>query len=441
MGAPMMRIGQDGLGKCTKCNGSVVWVKAGERWAGIVGTQFVTEFGQEPYNGSGIRKFAVRMTASAVLHTCNTWDDAVKRRFEAVVAQGEGSAPKVPVVREDEMKDEKPAKPAKPAGDNPLVGLTQWIEAKIAEVAQESVNEERVKGIVDEAIASLPKPGEVVIERIFVTKGDGVKHEIKGHVHPAFGEVMMWVGLRIPVWMPGRPGAGKSHLARQIATALSVPYYELVLSPADTPGKISGFFAVDGKTVVSTEFRKAWVDGGVVHIEEVANGNPAALVTLNSALANGHCTFPDGQFPRHPECIVLASDNTWGLGGDPAFPTRRAVDGAFRDRFAFVEVDYVDAFEDAIALDLAGGNETVAKPWVAWVRSVRAWAAQNAPTLQITPRATYNGVKALVDSKALPGVAPSAKLERIADGVVLKTKDAGLRNRILAACPLPKVQL
>jgi hypothetical protein len=438
----MMRIGQDGLGTCTKCSAAVVWVKSGERWAGIVSTRFVSEFGQEPYNGTGIRKFATRLTHDAVLHTCNTWDDAVKRRFDQVVALTLGgekvkAEPKAPVIGGDEMKD----KPAKPAGENPLVGLTQWIEAKIAEVAQESVNEERVSAIVAEAIAALPKPGEVVIERIFVAKSDGNKVEVKGHVHPAFGEIMMWVGLRIPVWMPGRPGSGKSHLARQIAETLGVSYYELVLSPADTPGKITGFFAVDGNTVVSTEFRKAWIEGGVVHIEEVANGNPASLVTLNSALANGHCTFPDGQYPRHADCIVLASDNTWGLGGDPAFPTRRAVDGAFQDRFTFVEVDYVDAFEDSIALDLAGGNETVAKPWVAWVRSVRAWAAQNAPTLQITPRATYNGVKALVDSKALPGVAPSAKLERIADGVVLKTKDAGLRNRILAACPLPKVQL
>ncbi len=449
MAAPVMRIETDGVGRCTKCSQRVFWVKSGGGWAGVVGGESIKETATEPYAGqkSTSRVVAIALYPGARQHSCHPEvTGKYASRFAAFMA-GQ-PMPKLPPPPKDEPKDELPKEEQKDTtpkeeqmkdGSNPFQGLMDYIDGRVTTLAANSLDVDKVNAIVAEAIASLPKPGETIIEKIIVAYSDGTQREVKGHVHPSYQEVMALLMTGVPVWMPGPPGAGKSHLGRQLADALGIAYYELVLSPADTPGKISGFFAVDGKTVVSTEFRKAWVNGGVIHIEEVANGNPAALVTLNSALANGHCTFPDGTFPKHSDCYVIASDNTWGIGGNPMFPTRRPVDGAFRDRFAFVLIDYVDSFEDSIALDLAGGNERIAKPWVAWVRSVREWAKANAPTMIVTPRATYNGVKALQNCPK--DMAPNVWLGRVADSIVLKLEDTAMRTRILTACPLPRIQL
>jgi len=448
MAVPVMRIESDGVGRCTVCKQRVFWVKAGSGWAGVVDSTYVKETLTEPYAGqkSTSRVVAIALHPGARQHSCHPLiTDKYASRFAAFVSGQKLPTPpkdETPKVKDEPKvtpKDELPKEEHMKDGSNPFQGLMTYIDERITTLASNSIDVDKVNAIVAEAIGQLPKPGEKIVERIVVLK-DGERHESKAkHVHPSYVHVATCASAGIPVWMPGPPGAGKSHLGRQLADDFGVDYYELVLSPADTPGKISGFFAVDGKTVVSTEFRKAWISGGVIHIEEVANGNPAALVTLNSALANGHCTFPDGTYPKHSKCFVIASDNTWGIGGNPMFPTRRPVDGAFRDRFAFVLIDYVDSFEDAIALDKAKGNEQISKPWVAWVRSVREWAKANAPTMIVTPRASFNGVAALLCCPK--DTAPNVWLEFVADAIVLKLEDRAMRQRILSACPLPKVQL
>jgi hypothetical protein len=39
-------------------------------------------------------------------------------------------------------------------------------------------------------------------------------------------------------------------------------------------------------------------------------------------------SFPDGTIDRHPDCIVIASANTWGFGGDANYVARYKADAA-----------------------------------------------------------------------------------------------------------------
>lgn len=452
--------------RCTQCGADVLWVKVTQtgKWAGIVTRDDAETIVSEPYNG-GKRDICTKVQPGASLHGCRDIVEKYRnafRRFTAgdpEPATRQPKAPEPPVVRCNQcgtaldpkgqcvnqmcaLSHHEPPFPPTPAPtpepkadpSDPLSGLKAWIES----LAQNSMDREAVEAMIADALKGI-EPKVVHDETIIVERANGSKAVLAGHHHPKFKVLLHLAMLRKHVFMPGPSGAGKSYVARQIAESLGLPYYEVLMGPADTPGKVLGFINASGE-VVATEFRKAWIEGGIVHIDEIANGNPAALVVLNSALANGHCTFPDGQYEKHADFVCFASDNTWGTGPNAQFPTRRPMDGASRDRFAFVEVGYDEAFEDDVALSRAKGDVKLSERWTAWVRSVRLWAKDNAPSLLVTPRATYEGIDLLVNGVPA-GLTPEEWIKMVADTVVFKTSDEDMVTRIVTACPLPKIEV
>jgi hypothetical protein len=107
---------------------------------------------------------------------------------------------------------------------------------------------------------------------------------------------------------------------------------------------------------------------------------------------------------------------------------------AFADRLYFVHWPLDPAIECR-----AAGLPVPARPerkertctpaqWVSWVQAIRAWAADNAPTMQVTPRASLVGLQALA-----AGETP----EEAAHGLVFRGADSALVSKALAAVPLP----
>lgn len=265
---------------------------------------------------------------------------------------------------------------------------------------------------------------------VIVSHGDESPAVTIDNAHPQTALVLTALSTEPRcVYLHGDPGGGKSYVASQLAKALHVPFYSLSLSPMSMPSLLTGYMDATGKYVTSS-YRQAYEHGGVLCIDECDNTNGNLLATMNDALSNGACGFPDTMVRMHPKFYVIGTGNTPGYGGTDAFPDRRPLDTAFRDRFKFIEWQYDRDHERAVAWAMDSENIDAIDAWVSWVHRVRDFATAQCPDVKATPRAIYSAVPLL-------GRVPTATL---ADMVLFKAVDAAMRARVLEACPLPSIE-
>lgn len=216
---------------------------------------------------------------------------------------------------------------------------------------------------------------------------NGVKvGEAAGHHHPMFSTLCRVLSARatdgfVPnVWIAGPAGSGKTHSVKAFAKAAGLDFhYNGALRDAF---ELLGYRDASG-VYHSTPFREAYENGGVYLFDEVDGSDNAALLALNGALANGIAAFPDGLVERHPDCRIVATGNTWGLGATSDYVGRGKIDAAFLDRFG-VRLDwtYDTALETAIS-----GNADFARR----VQAARERARAAGIKALVTPRASIAG--------------------------------------------------
>ena len=224
-------------------------------------------------------------------------------------------------------------------------------------------------------------------QRIELQRGGVPLPEVEGHQHPAFGKLLRLatsrgVDGRVPnIWVTGPAGSGKTTGARNLAKALDVPFF--YNGALETKFELLGYKDAGG-AYHSTAFREAMERPSVYLFDDIDScDSNAPLLALNGALANGLITFPDGQRERHPDSIVIATANTWGLGATADYVGRTRLDGAFLDRFGGkVHWGYDGEFERAIS-----GNEE----WTKRVQRARSAASAAGLKVLITPRASIAG--------------------------------------------------
>lgn len=231
--------------------------------------------------------------------------------------------------------------------------------AQIAPAGEATIDEARVRALVEDAIAKTNGNGQA--HHITITIDD-VTREIEGKVHRMFDPLLRLCrgrkrdGSRNNVLIVGPAGCGKSHAAKQVAEALELSYGFISLSAGISESHLIGRFIPSGDNgrfeYREAPFVKFYRDGGVFCLDEVDAADENVLLVINGALANGHLRLPDGTtVARHADFVCIACANTFGNGADRQYVGRNQLDAATLDRFvaARLQFDYDTIFEKSVA--------------------------------------------------------------------------------------------
>jgi len=144
---------------------------------------------------------------------------------------------------------------------------------------------------------------------INITIKKGNKSVDLGTQHIQFENLLKYVQAKVNVYLVGSAGSGKTTAAKNIAKALDIPFY--FTGAIASEFKLTGFINAQG-TIVSTEFRRAYENGGLFLFDEIDASYPQAILAFNAALANDFMDFPDKKIERHKDFYCVAAANTYG---------------------------------------------------------------------------------------------------------------------------------
>jgi hypothetical protein len=219
------------------------------------------------------------------------------------------------------------------------------------------------------------------------TEGCALGDELPETRHPMLETLIRCLGARdaagrrLNVWISGPTGSGKTHGAKQAASALGLAWgFHGAMSMAH---ELVGFVDAGGKyheTVFVNRFRQ----GGLCLLDELDSWSAEATLCLNAALANGEISLPTGEIvSRHADFACVGAGNTWGAGATAEFVGRNRLDAAFLSRFAAkLAWGYDEKLESAIC-----GNAD----WAAQVQRARKKAATQGLKIIIDPRVSMAG--------------------------------------------------
>lgn len=266
------------------------------------------------------------------------------------------------------------------------------LKAKLEALENSLVKEQKLRQNLttkyEGEIESLKEAQTRIIE---VKSFDGSKmlgERIVAKHHKQLPEILQALTARNAMGFPeqlyiwGAPGAGKTHLAKQIAAALGVNCFAYPMGPTITEGKLLGFNNIATGTFVPGWLYNAFKNGGLVALDETDLADASVLGAANS-IDNDSFIFGNGELvTRNPNFYLIAFANTIGTGSTKGF-IRNTLDAATRDRFTVIKLDYDETLEK----EIYGNTE-----WATYVQKVRDYVARNCQaSIYITPRATRKG--------------------------------------------------
>ncbi|BBF92660.1 AAA family ATPase [Blastochloris tepida] len=258
-----------------------------------------------------------------------------------------------------------------------VAALTAALPAVLAALPS-GMDEDRVRAIMRDELPQL-----VPVTRIVISAPDGDRDLGEKHAHKKLPTLVKSLAAGLHVMLVGPAGSGKTTGAEQAAEALG---REIRIQGAATGAhEFLGFLDAHGR-YQSTPFRDAFEHGHVFVADELDASDPSALLVINAALANGVMAFPDQREPikRHPDFRFVGTANTFGSGANRVYVGRSQLDAATLDRFAFIEWNYDEKLERALAGDDA---------WTDRVQALRKAADAEKVRAVISPRASIMGAK------------------------------------------------
>lgn len=254
-----------------------------------------------------------------------------------------------------------------------------------------------------------------------------------GRQHPRFPVAFAFVKQGKAITMVGPRGTGKSEAARAMATALGVPFYPFSCAADRGTHELFGFVHATGG-YVETDLFRAYKHGGLFCLDEADRAAADFLTACNLPLANGHCTFANGEcVTRHPNFRFVATAN--GVHGATNAYAGASIDASFLDRARPVAWPIDESFEAALAratakaaADAASRDypEAEVERWIAAVKTART-AADSAGLDRVSPspRATIDGAEMLASG--------AITWHEAASVIVLDACDTDSRSRLAPA--------
>ena len=234
------------------------------------------------------------------------------------------------------------------------------------------VDWQRVRKVARDEVERHAKP--VYIDRVIIDQG-GVKTKVDAGelTHPQFATLLTalscvdFSGGYVPTMLIGPSGTGKTYACAQAAKALGIGFEaQGTATEAET---LVGYEKLTGEQKL-TPFLVAFVKPCIFLADEMDSWEPAALLAMNSAIANGYLYLSDGtRLDRHPEFRFVAATNTSGLGGDHNYSARQKMDVATLSRLS---VRIAWGFDAAIVRKIASAKGgAVGEKWASEVIAVR----------------------------------------------------------------------
>ena len=186
--------------------------------------------------------------------------------------------------------------------------------------------------------------------------------------------------------MSGGAGGGKTTLGSIMAKALDVPFYPVSVGGQTTEAKLIGFTSpIDGEYKM-TPLGQAVKFGGLWMGDEIDSSNSNTVIVLNTLLSNESVMFGNELVTIHEDFYCVVAGNTTGYGANRKYVGRNPLDGAFLDRFVFMNLDYDEALEIQLAKNM---------DWALRVQKIRR--AVNTLKMQfiVSPRASISGAMLL----------------------------------------------
>ena len=274
------------------------------------------------------------------------------------------------------------------------------IVAEEIEKAPAKMDESAIRALVASEVATaMPRTVRVeIVNADKVTKTEGQ--------HYLFPLVVKLISAGVPVMLCGPAGSGKTTLAHNVARVLEKQFEFNSYGPGMSEAKLLGYKDAGGSYHSTALIRMAKA-GGVYLADELDRADGAIVTTLNSLLANGQISTPEGCFEKHSEFVFIAGTNTAGTGANDLYTAAQEQDAALLDRLFFLSMPYDEALEERacglsltpqkeIAID-AGGVVTAEK-WLLAVRAARQVCAHRQMRHTISPRASIMGARLCAQS-------------------------------------------
>ena len=165
---------------------------------------------------------------------------------------------------------------------------------------------------LDERLANLPSGGGTTTIKLQKVDGTTTERETSFTITEDYKQVLNCAANRLPVYLFGPAGTGKTTFAMEIAKDLNLPCY--------IQGTTNDIFALQGIKLpngdyIKSNVQKAVENGGVLLLDECDSYPEDVQTWFNSLLANRKISFTDcGTIEAHKDLVIIGAGNTNGNG-------------------------------------------------------------------------------------------------------------------------------
>lgn len=234
-----------------------------------------------------------------------------------------------------------------------------------------SVEEQEAKRALEEALAKAEKERKLMQELGIKFSSSDTPTRIKRTIE---------AGIK-NIWLCGPAGSGKSMMTRQVAAELGLPYLCISCGIGTSSTEFVGY---KYPTRESTKFAEYYSKPSIILLDEFTALDPAVAQICNAALANDEIETTTGTVYRDPNCIIIATSNTFGGGASRQYVANNQLDASTIDRFigGIIEVNYSESFEsqyDSEVVDYVNSLRNIIKTYdfrrIASTRMIQAGCA------------------------------------------------------------------